>query len=108
MLVAARRDEAAARLESRWTDVKRLAASADTGMSRATAASISDVCQQVKRDYPIRRAASSMQRSTGARLGLVIMATSATLLLQLPSTVSASEVDALLLRGQLDAQAALR
>ena len=101
VLITRRRDEAAAKLETLWVDVRKLAASTDAVASRALAASISSTWQDVEHDYPLRRAASNTQRSTGARLGM-LLAVSGTLILQQPTASIASDAQALLARGQPD------
>ncbi len=101
MLITARRDEAAATLEALWGSVRRLAASTDADGARVLAASISDTWRAVERDYPVRRTATNTQRSTGARLGMLVAA-SATLMLQQPSPGTSVDAHELLSRGQPD------
>ena len=100
VLIASRRDEAAAKLEALWADVRRLASSTDASASRVLAESISGAGRAVEQDYPVRRTASNAQRSTGARLALVV-AVSTTLLVQ-QSAGDSSNASALLSRGQPD------
>ncbi|MBC7843737.1 MAG: protein kinase [Gemmatimonadaceae bacterium] len=101
VLIASRRDEAAARLEKLWTDVRRLAATTDAAASRVLAESISGTWRDVEQDYPLRRTAANTQRSTGARLAL-LAAASMTLTMQQDGAAYVADAHALLARGQPD------
>lgn len=101
ILITARRDEAATRLETLWADVWRLATMTDADAGRALASSIVVRCEDVARDYPLRRSTSTTPRSTAARLGMLV-GVSVTLLLQAPSATIADGAMALLARGQPD------
>ena len=99
-LVAARRDEAAARLESLWKATRKLATTTDASQSQTVGLSISDIWRDVERDYPVRRATATTQRSTASRLGLALAA-SVTLFLQ-PAAAPTDSAEAFLRRGQPD------
>ena len=107
VLVAARRDEAQARLETLWANVRRLASATDADGARAVALSISDAWRDVERDYPLRRTTANTQRSTGARAAMVL-AVGAMMVVQAGApTGTAPEAEALLARGQGDSALAV-
>ncbi|HYW51939.1 MAG TPA: protein kinase [Gemmatimonadaceae bacterium] len=106
LLVTSRRDEAAARLESLWADVRRLATTTDADAARTAATSINARCKDVERDYPVRRSATSTQRTTGARLGMAAAVT-ATLFVQVPPVAPSGDAAAFLARGQPDSALAI-
>ena len=100
VLIMSRRDEAAAKLEALWANVRRLAASTDASDARALSASISETWRDVEQNYPLRRTATNTQRSTGARLGILVGA-GVTLMMQ-QSTGNPADPRAFLTRGQPD------
>ncbi|MCC7054818.1 MAG: protein kinase [Gemmatimonadaceae bacterium] len=107
LVVSTRRDEAAARLETLWTSVRRLASSTDAAAAGAIAASISEAWRDVERDYPVRRGASTTQRSTGARVSLVL-AVGTMLAVQAGAPAGAApDAAALVARGQPDSALAM-
>jgi tetratricopeptide (TPR) repeat protein len=101
MLVTSRRDDAGAKLEALWGNVRRLASSTDSDAARGIALSISDAWRDVERDYPLRRTGANTQRTTGARFGLVV-AVGALLLTQAQPAPSSTDAQSLLSRGQPD------
>ena len=102
VLISTRRDEATAKLEALWANVRRLVVTTDTTAAKAIGATISETWREVERDYPMRRSSAHTARTTGARVGLVF-AVSTTLMLQ-PQSVGDAGTDAqpLLARGQPD------
>ncbi len=99
VLVSARRDDAGAKLEALWASVRRLSTTTDADAARAVASSISDTWRSVEQDYPLRRSGSHTQRTTGARLGMLV-AVGALLAVRQTPAVESTDVQAFLARVQ--------
>ena len=99
VLISARRDEAGAKLEALWANVRRLSTTADADAARVVASSISDAWRSVEQDYPLRRSGSNTQRTTGARLGMLVGVGALLAVRQAPA-VESTAVQALLARVQ--------
>jgi hypothetical protein len=98
--LAARRDDAAGRIETLWIELRKLSAAPDAATAKSLAEQLSERCDAALVDFPVRtRTTTSAQRTVTAGLLLLAVSSGALAAVRAPSQ-PALEALAMVQRGQ--------